>query len=87
MSFAGPLFLWYFLPAVLAAVVIAPGSWRNGIVAIASLVFYAVGAGPTSATGDLAAGRPGVPVASPADHRPLPRIGAVTLLPRCYAPM
>lgn len=47
MSFASPLFLWYFLPVVLAAVVIAPRSWRNGIVATASLVFYAVGAGPT----------------------------------------
>src|SRR6476469_3672969 len=48
MSFASPLFLWYFLPAVLAAVVVAPRHWRNGIVAIASLAFYAVGAGPTT---------------------------------------
>ncbi|MGH3915230.1 MAG: MBOAT family O-acyltransferase [Pseudonocardiaceae bacterium] len=48
MSFAHPLFLWYFMPAVLAAVLIAPRSWRNGIVASASLVFYAVGAGPTT---------------------------------------
>jgi alginate O-acetyltransferase complex protein AlgI len=48
MSFASPLFLWYFLPAVLAAVLIAPRSWRNGIVATASLLFYAVGAGPTT---------------------------------------
>lgn len=48
MSFASPMFLWYFMPAVLAAVVVAPRSWRNGVVATASLVFYAVGAGPTT---------------------------------------
>ncbi|MGH3753536.1 MAG: MBOAT family O-acyltransferase [Pseudonocardiaceae bacterium] len=48
MSFASPLFLWYFMPAVLAAVLIAPRGWRNGIVAAASLIFYAVGAGPTT---------------------------------------
>jgi alginate O-acetyltransferase complex protein AlgI len=48
MSFASPVFLWYFLPAVLAAVLLAPRSWRNGVVASASLVFYAVGAGPTT---------------------------------------
>jgi alginate O-acetyltransferase complex protein AlgI len=48
MSFASPLFLWYFMPAVLLAVLVAPRGWRNGIVATASLVFYAVGAGPTS---------------------------------------
>ena len=48
MSFASPMFLWYFMPAVLTAVVLAPRSWRNGVVAAASLVFYAVGAGPTT---------------------------------------
>ncbi|MGH3850255.1 MAG: MBOAT family O-acyltransferase, partial [Pseudonocardiaceae bacterium] len=48
MSFASPIFLWYFMPAVLAAVLIAPRRWRNGIVAFAGLVFYAVGAGPTT---------------------------------------
>jgi alginate O-acetyltransferase complex protein AlgI len=48
MSFASPMFLWYFLPAVLAAVLIAPRSWRNAVVAAASLVFYAVGAGPST---------------------------------------
>ena len=48
MSFASPLFLWYFLPVVLATVLIAPRHWRNGIVASASLIFYAVGAGPTT---------------------------------------
>jgi alginate O-acetyltransferase complex protein AlgI len=48
MSFASPMFLWYFMPAVLGAVLIAPRSWRNGIVAAASLAFYAVGAGPAT---------------------------------------
>jgi alginate O-acetyltransferase complex protein AlgI len=45
MSFASPLFLWYFLPALLAIVLILPRQWRNGIVALASLIFYATGAG------------------------------------------
>ncbi|APU12428.1 MBOAT family O-acyltransferase [Actinoalloteichus fjordicus] len=48
MSFASPLFLWYFMPAVLLAVLIAPRSWRNGVIAVASLVFYASGAGGTT---------------------------------------
>ncbi|MDQ4104102.1 MAG: MBOAT family protein [Actinomycetota bacterium] len=48
MSFASPLFLWYFMPTVLAAVLVAPRGWRNGIVGSASLVFYAVAAGPTT---------------------------------------
>jgi alginate O-acetyltransferase complex protein AlgI len=48
MSFATPLFLWYFLPAVLVAVLVAPRTWRNGVIAVASLVFYAVGAGATT---------------------------------------
>lgn len=48
MSFATPLFLWYFLPLVLVAVLVAPPSWRNGVIAVASLVFYAVGAGATT---------------------------------------
>ncbi|WP_431922604.1 MBOAT family O-acyltransferase [Amycolatopsis tucumanensis] len=45
MSFASPLFLWYFLPATLLAVLVLPRSWRNGIIAVASLIFYASGAG------------------------------------------
>jgi alginate O-acetyltransferase complex protein AlgI len=45
MSFASPLFLWYFTPLVLAAVLIAPRNWRNGIIAVASVVFYATAAG------------------------------------------
>ena len=48
MSFASPLFLWYFVPVVLATVLVAPRSWRNGIIAVASLVFYASGAGPST---------------------------------------
>jgi len=48
MSFATPLFLWFFMPVVLAAVLIAPRGWRNGVIAVASLVFYAVGAGATT---------------------------------------
>jgi alginate O-acetyltransferase complex protein AlgI len=46
MSFASPLFLWYFTPLVLVAVLVAPRTWRNGIIAVASLVFYAAAAGP-----------------------------------------
>jgi alginate O-acetyltransferase complex protein AlgI len=45
MSFISPLFLWYFLPAVLLAVLVCPRSWRNGVIAVASLVFYTTGAG------------------------------------------
>jgi alginate O-acetyltransferase complex protein AlgI len=45
MSFASPLFLWFFTPVVLAAVLLCPRSWRNGIIAVASLFFYAVAAG------------------------------------------
>ncbi|MDI2030724.1 MBOAT family protein [Saccharopolyspora sp. TS4A08] len=48
MSFASPLFLWYFLPAVLAVVLVAPRSGRNVVVALASLLFYASGAGGTT---------------------------------------
>ncbi|HKF94605.1 MAG TPA: MBOAT family protein, partial [Gammaproteobacteria bacterium] len=45
MSFASPLFLWYFMPALLVAILVLPRQWRNGIIAVASLVFYASGAG------------------------------------------
>jgi alginate O-acetyltransferase complex protein AlgI len=48
MSFTSPLFLWFFMPAVLAAVLVAPRLWRNGVVAVASLLFYASGAGATT---------------------------------------
>jgi alginate O-acetyltransferase complex protein AlgI len=43
LSFAVPLFLWYFLPAVLLATWVLPKSARNGVLAISSLGFYAVG--------------------------------------------
>lgn len=45
MSFAAPLFLWYFLPTVLFLHWILPVHWRNGILAVSSLLFYAVGGG------------------------------------------
>src|ERR1700732_4258916 len=45
MSFASPIFLWYFMPAVLLALWIAPRTARNVIVALASLLFYVWGAG------------------------------------------
>ncbi|AHH93796.1 MBOAT family protein [Kutzneria viridogrisea] len=45
MSFVSPLFLWYFVPLVLAAVLVTPRGWRNAVVAVASLVFYVAGAG------------------------------------------
>lgn len=41
MSFVSPLFLWYFLPAMLVAVLVCPRAWRNGIIAVGSLIFYA----------------------------------------------
>ncbi|MBM9460077.1 MBOAT family protein [Nocardioides sp. zg-536] len=43
MSFAAPLFLWYFLPAVLLAHWILPVRFRNAIIAVFSIAFYAVG--------------------------------------------
>jgi alginate O-acetyltransferase complex protein AlgI len=45
MSFASPVFLWYFMPAMLVAYWVLPRTWRNGIVAVASLLFYTWGAG------------------------------------------
>ncbi|PWW65851.1 MBOAT family O-acyltransferase [Actinokineospora spheciospongiae] len=48
MSFASPLFLWYFTPVVLLAVLLCPRSWRNAIIAVASLLFYSAGAGSTT---------------------------------------
>ena len=37
-------FLWFFLPVALAAYWLAPPGWRNAVLAIASLIFYAWGA-------------------------------------------
>ncbi len=45
MSFASPVFLWYFLPAVLIALWVLPKRARNLVVAGSSLLFYAWGAG------------------------------------------
>jgi alginate O-acetyltransferase complex protein AlgI len=44
MSFATPVFLWMFMPAVLVAYFVLPARHRNAILALASLVFYAYGA-------------------------------------------
>jgi alginate O-acetyltransferase complex protein AlgI len=46
MSFAAPIFLWYFLPAVLIAYWVLPSICRNALIAVASLLFYLYGAGP-----------------------------------------
>lgn len=45
MSFVSPLFLWYFVPALLFTLLVLPRSWRNGIITVGSLIFYATGAG------------------------------------------
>ncbi|GIG61268.1 alginate O-acetyltransferase [Longispora fulva] len=45
MSFASPMFLWYFMPAVLGAYWLLPARARNWVIAVASLLFYAWGAG------------------------------------------
>lgn len=45
MSFASPVFLWYFMPATLIAYWLLPRTWRNGLVAVVSLLFYTWGAG------------------------------------------
>jgi alginate O-acetyltransferase complex protein AlgI len=46
VSFASPVFLWYFMPAVLVSYWLLPRGWRNGLVALVSLIFYTWGAGP-----------------------------------------
>jgi alginate O-acetyltransferase complex protein AlgI len=43
LSFAAPLFLWYFLPVTLVTTWVLPHRFRNAVVAVASLIFYAVG--------------------------------------------
>jgi alginate O-acetyltransferase complex protein AlgI len=43
MLFNSPLFLYCFLVVVLAGYFIAPRSWRNGLLLIGSLLFYAWG--------------------------------------------
>ena len=44
MVFSSIEFLWFFMPAVLVLYVLAPPGWRNSLLALASLVFYAWGA-------------------------------------------
>jgi alginate O-acetyltransferase complex protein AlgI len=43
LVFTTPLFLWYFLPAVLVASWILPHRARNALLAVSSLAFYAIG--------------------------------------------
>ena len=43
MVFSSMLFLWIFLPLVLAAYYISPRKIRNGILVFFSLLFYAWG--------------------------------------------
>lgn len=45
MSFAAPTFLWYFMPAVLVVYWILPKTFRNALISLVSLFFYAWGAG------------------------------------------
>lgn len=45
MSFASPVFLWFFMPAVLVLSFVLPRAWRNGLIAVSSLFFYAWGGG------------------------------------------
>ncbi|MFD0199828.1 MULTISPECIES: MBOAT family O-acyltransferase [Saccharothrix] len=83
MSFASPLFLWFFLPVVLTTVLVTPRNWRNGVVAVASLLFYVSGAGGTTLlllvcmVGNYLAGRRLEPGA-PGDRR-LVLVGSIAL--------
>jgi len=43
MVFASPIFLFLFLPLTLAAYFAFPQRWRNGVLLVASLAFYAWG--------------------------------------------
>jgi alginate O-acetyltransferase complex protein AlgI len=46
MVFASPIFLFLFLPLTLAAYFAFPRRWRNGVLLVASLAFYAWGEAP-----------------------------------------
>jgi alginate O-acetyltransferase complex protein AlgI len=46
MVFASPFFLFVFLPLTLAAYFVVPRRWRNGVLLVASLLFYAWGEAP-----------------------------------------
>jgi alginate O-acetyltransferase complex protein AlgI len=43
MSFASPIFLWYFLPLTLLTYWILPARFRNALLSVVSLVFYVFG--------------------------------------------
>lgn len=43
MLFSSPLFLFAYLPALLALRFLVPRAWRNGVPLAASLVFFAWG--------------------------------------------
>jgi alginate O-acetyltransferase complex protein AlgI len=43
MSFATPTFLWFFMPLTLAVYWVLPRGARNGVLAVASLLFYTWG--------------------------------------------
>lgn len=45
MSFSSLSFLFYFLPAFCAVYALVPARWRNGVLALGSLLFYYLGAG------------------------------------------
>jgi len=47
MVFSAPVFLFCFLPLVLATYFAAPLRWRNAVLLVASLAFYAFGEGRT----------------------------------------
>ncbi len=46
MVFASPIFLFLFLPLTLAAYFALPRAWRDGVLLVASLAFYAWGEAP-----------------------------------------
>ena len=48
MLFSSLTFLYGFLPAVLIAYFLAPGAWKNGVLLLASLLFYAWGESPST---------------------------------------
>jgi alginate O-acetyltransferase complex protein AlgI len=84
VSFASPIFLWYFLPATLVLTWLVPNRGRNAVIALASLVFYVVGAGALVILllvligVNYLAGRALEQIESP-DRRRLVLIGAVTI--------
>ncbi len=45
MVFSAPVFLFFFLPAVVAGYYLSPRRWRNAVLLLGSLLFYTWGAG------------------------------------------